>query len=102
MNARRLRIYVGERDKDADGHILHESIVHEAHARGLAGATVLKGIVGYGARSQVHTAKLLRLSEDLPVIVEIVDEPAKIDAFAAWVREQVGEGLVTVEDLDVI
>lgn len=102
MNARRLRIYLGERDKDAEGHVLHETIVHRAHERGLAGASVFRGIVGYGARRELHTAKVLRLSEDLPVVVEIIDTAGKVDAFIPWLRETVPEGLMTVEDLDVL
>jgi len=73
MNARRLRIYVGERDKDPLGHVLHESIVHRAQEQGLAGATVVRGLAGFGADGEVHTAKILRLSDSLPVIVEIID-----------------------------
>ena len=102
MKARRLRIYIGERDKDPDGHPLYEVIVHEAHRRGLAGATVLKGVCGFGAGSQVHTAKILRLSEDLPLVVEIVDEVGKIDGFVPWLEGEVREGLVTVEDVDIV
>jgi PII-like signaling protein len=102
MNARRLRVYLGERDKDADGHLLHETIVHEAHQRGLAGATVFKGVAGFGANSRVHTAKILRLSEDLPLIVEIVDTPRKIKDFLPWLEGAVTEGLVTLEDVDVL
>ncbi len=86
MNARRLRIYVGERDKDAGGHMLHETIVHEAQQRGLAGATVFRGSAGFGVNSRVHTAKILRLSEDLPVVVEIIDvarEDRRLPAVAA-------------------
>lgn len=102
MNARRLRIYLGERDKDADGHVLHETIVQEAHERGLAGASVFRGLVGYGARRELHTAKVLRLSEDLPILVEIIDTARKVDAFIPWLREVVTEGLMTVEDIDVL
>jgi hypothetical protein len=102
MTARRLRIHVGERDKDAAGHVLHETIVHEAHRRGLAGATVFKGVAGFGAHGQVHAAKILRLGDDLPVVVEIVDRAERIDAFVPWLREAVREGLVTVEDVTVV
>jgi len=103
MTHRRLRIYLGERDKDARGHVLHEAIVHEAHRRGLAGATVLRGLAGFGARARVHTAKILRLSEDLPVVVEIVDTEEAIDGFVAWAQEAVaGQGLMTVEDVRVV
>ena len=102
MNARRLRIYLGERDKNASGRILHEAVLHEAHERGLAGATVFKGAAGFGVNSRVHTAKILRLSEDLAVVVEIVDTPEKIDDFVPWLRQEVREGLVTVEDVEMI
>lgn len=103
MAHRRLRIYLGERDKDAQGHVLHETVVHEALGRGLAGATVLRGLAGFGARARVHTAKILRLSEDLPVVVEIVDTEEAVDGFVAWVREAVaGQGMVTVEEVRVV
>jgi len=102
MNARRLRVYLGERDKDPHGHLLHESIVAEAHRRGLAGATVFKGLAGFGANSRVHTAKILRLSEDLPLVVEIVDTRRKINDFLPYLEEVITEGLVTVEDTDVV
>ncbi len=102
MNARRLRIYVGERDKDPNGRLLHEAIVHEAHARGLAGATVTKGVAGFGTNSRVHTAKILRLSDDLPMVVEIIDTKSKIDALVPWLEAEIDEGLVTVEDVTVV
>lgn len=100
--AQRLSIYLGERDKAADGGHLHEAILREARARGLAGATVLHGVAGFGAHSRLHTAKILRLSEDLPVIIEIIDTAAKIAAFLPWVQEQVVEGLATLEDVQVL
>lgn len=103
MTHRRLRVYLGERDKDAQGHVLHETIVHEAHRRGLAGATVLRGLAGFGARARVHTAKILRLSEDLPVVVEIVDTEEAIDGFLAWVQEVVaGQGMMTLEEVRIV
>lgn len=102
MNARRLRIYLGERDKDPRGHVLHETIIHEAHRRGLAGATVLRAIAGFSGAGQVHTAKILRLSDDLPLVVEIVDAADNLDGFVAWLREVVTDGLVTVEDVEVL
>ena len=86
MTSRRLRIYIGERDKDPQGHPLYETIVHEAQRRGLAGATVFKGVAGFGTNSQVHTAKILRLSDDLPLVVEIVDADAKIAGFLPWLK----------------
>ncbi|MEF2145893.1 MAG: DUF190 domain-containing protein [Desulfovibrionaceae bacterium] len=99
--AERLRIFIGEGDK-RDGHLLYETIVHEAHRRGLAGATVLRGIMGFGANSRVRTNKILRLSEDLSLIIEIVDEPAKIDAFLTVLDGLITEGLVTREPVEVI
>ena len=102
MNAQRLCIYLGERDKSAEGRPLAEAIVHQAHQRGLAGATVFKGISGFGANSRVHTAKILRLSEDLPLLVEIVDLPDRIAAFIPWLEDVIGEGLVTLEDVRVV
>jgi len=102
MTARRLRIYIGERDKDSHGHPLYEAIVHEAQRRGLAGATVFKGVAGFGANALVHTSKILRLSEDLPLVVEIVDAAEKVDGLMAWLDAEVREGLVTVEDVEVV
>jgi hypothetical protein len=96
-----LRIFIGESDLH-EGRPLHERIVEEARARGLAGATVLRGIMGYGAASRVHTAKLLRLSEDLPIVVEIVDTQAQIDTLLPFLDEVVTEGLVTMERAHVI
>jgi uncharacterized protein len=102
MKAQRLCIYLGERDKDQAGRPLGEAIVHEAHRRGLAGATVCKGIAGYGANSRVHTAKILRLSEDLPLVIAIVDAAERIAGFLPWLAEVIEEGLVTREDVDVV
>lgn len=96
-----LRIFVGEADKH-QGHPLYEQIVLKARELGLAGATVLRGQMGYGARSRVHTAKLLRLSEDLPVVIEIVDTREKIDELLPFLDEIVQEGLVTLEKVDII
>ncbi|TMQ69693.1 MAG: DUF190 domain-containing protein [Candidatus Eisenbacteria bacterium] len=95
-----LRIYVGESDKH-DGRPLYEWLVREARERGLAGATVLRGIQGFGAHSRMHTAKILRLSEDLPIVVEIVDTKEKIDAFMPIVDRVIGEGLATLERVEV-
>ena len=96
-----LRIFVGESDKH-HGRPLYEVIVQEARRRGLAGATVLRGTMGFGANSRIHTAKILRLSEDLPMVVEIVDEPDKIAAFLPDLDGMIGEGLVTLERVRVI
>jgi CBS domain-containing protein len=89
-----LRIYIGESDHSG-GKLLYEAIVEEAHRRGLAGATVTRGLLGFGAGSLVHTAKILRLSEDLPVVVEIVDRPERIEAFMPLLEDMVGEGAIT-------
>ena len=96
-----LRIFVGESDKH--GHIpLYEAIVLKAREAGLAGATVLRGLMGFGKHSVLHTAKILRLSEDLPMVVEIVDSLEKIDAFLPTLDVMVLEGLVTLERVRVI
>jgi PII-like signaling protein len=97
---RLLRIFIGESDKH-DGKPLYEWIVRAAREHGLAGATVLRGIEGFGAHSRLHTAKILRLSEDLPIIIEIVDTRDKIEAFVPIVDDVIQEGLATVEDVHV-
>jgi CBS domain-containing protein len=89
-----LRIYVGESDH-AGGKLLYEAIVEEAHRRGLAGATVTRGLLGFGSGSLVHTAKILRLSENLPVVVEIVDRSERIAAFLPLLEGMVNEGAIT-------
>jgi uncharacterized protein len=103
--AKSLRIFIGEGDK-IHHHPLYEAIVTEARKRGLAGATVFRGILGYGPTSHIRTAKILDLSSDLPVVVEIVDEENKIDAFLPHLSElfeSAGSGgLVTVEKIGVI
>jgi PII-like signaling protein len=96
-----LRIFIGENDK-ADNKSLYEVIVKEAHRRGLAGATVLRGFLGYGANSRIHTAKVLRLSDDLPIVIEIVDSQEKIEAFLPDLDKMIGEGLITLEKIRVI
>ncbi len=101
----RMRIYLGE--SDHLGHRpLYEAIVKRAREEGLAGATVLKGVLGYGASDHIRTSKLLDLSGDMPLVVEIVDEPDKIEAFRpiiAELMEQGGKGgMVTLGDVEVI
>jgi len=96
-----LRIFVGESDKHGH-HPLYESIVLKARERGLVGATVTRGIMGFGKNSILHTAKILRLSEDLPMIVEIVDSLEKIEAFLPQLDQMVSDGLVTLERIRVI
>lgn len=96
-----LRIYIGEQDKW--GHQpLYEAIVLKARELGLAGATVLRGPMGFGAHSHLHTAKILRLSEDLPVLIEIVDKEDKINSFLPELDRMFGDGLVTLEKVHVI
>ncbi|OGV64892.1 MAG: hypothetical protein A2498_14170 [Lentisphaerae bacterium RIFOXYC12_FULL_60_16] len=97
---RQLRIIVGE-DVRWQGTPLYEAIILKAREMGLAGATAWRGMMGYGADSRIHTAKVLRLSEDLPVVIEIVDRPDRIDAFLPVLDGMVGKGLVTVQDVHV-
>ena len=99
--AQLLRIFIGESDKHQH-RPLYEVIVEEARRRGMAGATVLKGILGFGADSRMHTAKILRLSEDMPIVVEIVDNPERIAAFLPDLNKMITEGLVTLEKVQVI
>lgn len=96
-----LRIFVGEADR-WKGRPLYEAIVLAAREHGLAGATVLRGLEGFGAHSRIHTTKILALSEDLPVVVEIVDKPERIEAILPLIDEMVGEGLVTLENVHII
>lgn len=96
-----LRIFVGESDQ-YKGKALYEQIVLKARELNLAGATVLRGIMGFGADSRMHTAKLLRLSEDLPVVVEIVDSEEKLNMLMPFLDEVVEEGLITLEKAKVI
>lgn len=100
QEAERLRVFLGESDK-RQGRPLYEVIVTEARRHGLAGATVLRGMMGFGAHSRIHTAKVLRLSEDLPMVVEIVDIPEQIAAFLPVLDELIDEGLVTLETVRV-
>jgi PII-like signaling protein len=103
--AKLLRIFVGESDK-IHSTTVYEKIVMEARKTELAGATVFKGIMGFGGRSRIHTSKILRLSEDLPLIIEIVDEEAKIDLFIPTIERIFEEancgGLITLEKAEII
>ena len=99
--ARLLRVFIGESDK-FEGRPLYQVIVERARRRELAGATVLRGYLGFGANSRIHSARVLRLSEDLPMVIEIVDEPERINAFVAELDEIIGEGLVTLEKVEVL
>ena len=100
IDGKLLRIFIGDSDKH-DGMPLFEWIVREARKKGLAGATVLHGLQGFGARSRLHTSKILRLSTDLPVVIEIVDREEKIEAFLPHIDHAVSEGLATVEKVEV-
>lgn len=96
-----LRIFIGENDR-WHGRPLYEVIVMKARELHLAGATVLRGPMGFGAKSRLHTAKILRLSEDLPIVIEIVDSKEKIDELLPHIDVMVTEGLVTLERVQVI
>jgi uncharacterized protein len=96
-----LRIFVGESDRWGSKP-LYQAIVERVRAEGLAGATVIRGIEGFGADSRLHTARILRLSEDLPVVVEIVDSAEQIERILPVLDEMVAEGMVTVERVEVI
>ncbi len=96
-----LRIFIGESDR-WHGVPLYEAIVRRAREEGLAGATVLRGMEGFGAHSRIHTAKILRLSEDLPIVVEIADRPERIEAFLPLLDEMVQEGMMTLEKVRII
>lgn len=96
-----LRVFIGETAR-FEGHPLFEAIVVKARELGMAGATVLRGPMGFGQSSHLHSAKILRLSEDLPVVIEVVDSRAKIDQFAAVIGPMVGSGLITLENVQVL
>jgi PII-like signaling protein len=95
-----LRIFIGESDKH-DGIPLYEWIVRAARENGIAGATVLRGLEGFGAHSRIHMSKILRLSEDLPIVVEIVDTLDKIEKFMPVIDETIDEGLATLEKVQI-
>ncbi len=96
-----VRIFIGESDH-LNGKPLHEAIVLKAREMGMAGATVVRGIMGFGASSRLHTLKILRLSEDLPIVVEIVDKRERVDLLLPFLEEHVREGLVTLEEVEVL
>jgi uncharacterized protein len=99
--ARRLTIFVGENDTHRH-HSVALEIVHRAHAAGLAGATVFRGVEGYGASNHIHTTRLLSLSDDLPLCIVIIDTAAAIERFAVQLEELIEGGLVVVEDVEVL
>ena len=100
-NSLLLRIHIGESD-NFEGRPLHEAIVLTARRSHLAGATVLRGAMGFGRSSRLHTSKILQLSDDLPLVVEIVDSEEKIQAFLPAIEDMVGDGLVTLEKVRVV
>ena len=101
VDGKLLRIFIGEADK-WQGKPFYEEIVYLAKKQKMAGATAIKGFMGFGCKSHMHTAKLLRLSEDLPIIIEIVDSPEKINSFLLHLDAMVQEGLMTLENVNVI
>ena len=96
-----MRIHIGERDK-FKGRPLYESIVHLMRERGFAGATVFRGVMGFGASAGIHTEKVLRLSTDLPLVVETVESEEKIQALLPELDEMMGGGLITLERAKVV
>lgn len=96
-----VRIYIGESDT-WHGRPLYQAIVEHLRERGLAGATVLKGVEGFGAKAHLHTTRILRLSEDLPVLIEAVDQEDRIRAVLPELDEMVNDGLITLEKVEVI
>jgi PII-like signaling protein len=99
--AKRLTIFIGESDR-YHHKPLYTEIVHRAHSAGLAGASVLRGIEGFGASSTVHTTRLLSLSEELPILIVLVDDKERIERFALQLDELISEGLVVIDDVDVV
>lgn len=95
-----LRIFIGESDKH-EGKPLHEWLVQQARTHGLAGATVLRGMMGFGAHSRIHTFKIERLSEDLPLIIELVDTKEKLESFLEMIDDKITEGLATMEKAQI-
>jgi uncharacterized protein len=95
-----LRIFIGESDKH-EGMPMYEWIVRKAKEQGLSGATVLRGVQGFGAHSRIHSSKILDLSTDLPLIIEIVDDPEKIESFLQLVDQVILEGLATVQPVQI-
>lgn len=96
-----VRIYIGEADHHG-GKPLYQAIVELLRARGLAGATVLHGIEGFGANARLHTTRLLRLSEDLPLLIEVVDQEDRVRAILPELDQMIGDGLITLEKVEVL
>ena len=101
VRAKRLRIYIGEADS-WEGKSLYQALVLKARELDLAGATVFQGCMGYGANSRIHTAQLIDLSADLPILIEIIDSDEYIQKFMPFLDKMVKEGLVTIDDVEVI
>ena len=95
-----LRIFIGESDRH-DGKLLHEWIVMKAREEGLAGATAIRAMMGFGAHSRLHTFKIERLSQDLPIIIEIVDTRDKLEKFLALIDNEIEEGMATLEEVRI-
>jgi PII-like signaling protein len=95
-----LRIFIGESDRH-DGKLLYEWIVLRAREEGLAGATVMRGMMGFGAHSRMHTFKIERLSQDLPIIIEIVDTREKLEKFLSLIDNEIEEGMATLEKAQI-
>ncbi len=100
-DGRRLKIFVGENHRHK-GVPLFEAIIRKAMEQGLAGATIIKGVESFGHHHEIHTAKILRLAEDMPIVIEIVDSREKIDAFLPCLDEMIQEGTITISDVKVI
>ena len=99
--AKLLRIYIGESDR-WHGRALSTAIIEMLRREGIAGATVLRGVEGFGANSRIHTAHILRLSEDLPLVIEVVDQVERIEAVLPTIDEMVSDGMVTLSDVEVV
>ncbi|MDP9236441.1 MAG: DUF190 domain-containing protein [Chloroflexota bacterium] len=99
--AKMLKIYIGESDK-WHGKPLSTALVQRLRSEGVAGATVTRAVEGFGANSRIHTAHILRLSEDLPLVIEVIDKPERIEQVLPIVDEMVGDGLVTTLDVEVV
>ncbi len=96
-----LKIYIGESDH-YDGKPLYQWIVERLKQQKFRGATVIRGIMGFGAGSHVHSTHILRLSQDLPIIIEIIDTQGKIDSMIPWIKDVIGKGLITIEKVHVL
>lgn len=99
--AKRLRIYIGETDH-YKGRGLYQALVEKAKELDMAGATVFRGLMGYGAHSRIHTAKIMDLSSDLPLVVEFVDSEEYINKFLPYLDDMLQEGMVTIDDIEVV